>query len=118
MENMTSVKCAICGKAFRRVNYKHLKHHHITVEEYKVQFPDAPMLCDELLTTMQENAKQNNPAATPESRKKISMALTGVSKSKDHREKLSQSKIGSTWGEAPERRAKQREVMLQSLEKK
>jgi len=35
------IKCEICNKSFKFINYLHLRTHGISVEEYKNRFPDA-----------------------------------------------------------------------------
>ena len=35
------VKCYICNKLFMQVAQSHLKHHGLTMQEYRAKFPDA-----------------------------------------------------------------------------
>lgn len=38
------VKCELCGKEFKAISHTHLvKHHDVTLREYMVMFPDAPI---------------------------------------------------------------------------
>lgn len=39
------VVCKICNKKMKQITYKHLKHHNITVEEYKDKFPNELIRC-------------------------------------------------------------------------
>jgi hypothetical protein len=39
-----TVCCQVCGKLFKRVTHKHLKHHNMTLVEYTSQYPDSPLL--------------------------------------------------------------------------
>jgi len=40
------VKCMICGKRMKSVEYSHLIHKHgITIEEYERMFPNSPRVC-------------------------------------------------------------------------
>jgi len=41
-EKRFKVICEICGESYRVINDFHLKHHGITVDEYRIQFPEAP----------------------------------------------------------------------------
>lgn len=42
-QNDDEVKCMVCGGCFKTVTYKHLKHHNMTLSDYKLQFPEAPL---------------------------------------------------------------------------
>jgi cobaltochelatase CobS len=59
------IKCEICG-AQVHVMQKHLKDDHpdVSVEDYKAQYPDAPMLSDLALAQL-ERKRQERAAATP-----------------------------------------------------
>jgi len=41
------VKCQICNKEFKQITYAHLKHHNITIKEYKDLFPNSKLVSDE-----------------------------------------------------------------------
>ncbi len=41
------VKCQICNKEFKQITYAHLKHHNITINEYKDLFPNSELVSDE-----------------------------------------------------------------------
>lgn len=41
------VKCQICNKEFKQITYGHLKHHNITINEYKDLFPNSKLVSDE-----------------------------------------------------------------------
>jgi len=45
------VICMICGKSFRQITYKHLKHHNLTVEGYKNKYPESDMYCEETINS-------------------------------------------------------------------
>ena len=45
----TFVKCMICGKKLRNISNTHLKLHGITQQQYKEQFPNAPLFAEGLL---------------------------------------------------------------------
>ncbi len=45
------VRCQICGKLYNMISTTHLKNKHgITTEEYKEQFPDAPLTSDAFIS--------------------------------------------------------------------
>ena len=50
----TKVKCEICGEYLRNISNTHLKKHGITQQEYKKQFPEAPIFSDGLLNIQKE----------------------------------------------------------------
>lgn len=47
MEVEKTIECRICGKKFARMTPQHLKKHGYTSEQYKKEFPDAPLSSDE-----------------------------------------------------------------------
>ena len=51
---MSKIKCKICEKEFERISYSHLKTHGITHKEYCEQFPDAPLISEELRKQISE----------------------------------------------------------------
>ena len=38
------VKCQVCGKEFKQIQYRHTKQHNLTIAEYKEKFPNAPII--------------------------------------------------------------------------
>jgi hypothetical protein len=50
----------ICGKKMKMINNKHLKSHDITVEEYKIKYPNAILVNAETSRKYSENAKKIN----------------------------------------------------------
>jgi len=42
-EKVTSVRCEICGKEFQRITPMHLRTHNVTMDEYKIKYPDSPI---------------------------------------------------------------------------
>lgn len=52
------VKCQVCGKKFKRIQWSHLKKHGITREEYKKRFPDAKLFSDETRRKISESVSK------------------------------------------------------------
>jgi G:T-mismatch repair DNA endonuclease (very short patch repair protein) len=50
------VTCMECGKEFKRVTYKHLKHHNITLDEYIVKYPNAKLISDSTTEGLKTNS--------------------------------------------------------------
>lgn len=84
------VKCEICGQAFRQVGYGHLRIHRITVQEYKVRFPDAKMISDTTKKKQREAALGYKH--TKEAKKKIAEAARGRKHSIATRKKISEGR--------------------------
>ncbi len=69
------VICQICGNKFRHINNTHLKYNHkITTEEYKKQFPNAKLMCEELLDFRQKILIKTNDKGV----KKYSMKMKSL----------------------------------------
>lgn len=45
-ENIDFVVCQICGKQMKQITYKHLKFHNITTKQYKEQYPNSMIRCE------------------------------------------------------------------------
>lgn len=46
------IKCEICGKEMAVVNWLHLRTHNISVDEYRLQYPDVVLFSDETKSKM------------------------------------------------------------------
>ena len=58
MPTQESVKCEICSRKFRQITENHLKYkHNTTLEEYTIQYPNAPLLSESL----RKELRNNNP---------------------------------------------------------
>ena len=67
------IRCYICSKFFNQISNSHLKKAHgITLAEYRQQFPDAPIVSEEVSN-------------------KISSKIKGKPRSEEHKSKLSKS---------------------------
>jgi len=52
------LKCKICNKQFKRIQWTHLKQHNITIEEYKRKYPNA-LLEDPSITIQRKQTLDN-----------------------------------------------------------
>ena len=43
-DDQKNIVCQICGKGFLQITGVHLKRHNISTEEYKIRFPDIPLI--------------------------------------------------------------------------
>lgn len=43
------VRCFVCNKEFQFINNTHLKTHSLTIQEYKLQFPESLLKCESLI---------------------------------------------------------------------
>ena len=50
--------CKICNKAYQQITATHLKHHNITVNEYKIMFPGSPILAAEIKEKLSNHCKK------------------------------------------------------------
>lgn len=72
MTDYKFVKCMICGKEYSQLNSHITRTHKITVKEYKNRFPDAILVCKEILD-------------------KISNKNKGKQRSQEHKDNLKKS---------------------------
>ncbi len=54
------VSCMICGKSFKQITLTHLKSHNTTVEQYRIDYPDAELLSMASRLAMREKATKQN----------------------------------------------------------
>lgn len=45
---MDKVKCQICSSELKEINVSHLKKHNMSLDEYKIKFPNSELRCEEL----------------------------------------------------------------------
>ena len=115
------IECKICGRKFKQIHHRHVKQHGLTIDEYKKQFPDAPINSEassqrrsDSITgreftwanKISESNKQswkNNPnqgrtgvPLSEDSKKQLSEKLMGHYVSKETRVKISLSGLGRT----------------------
>lgn len=86
--NTERIKCEICGKFFKQITIKHLENHHISLDEYKDQYPNVKTVTDFRLDKYRSFKHPNKgktykeiygEQASLEKRKKISTAQIGRS---------------------------------------
>jgi hypothetical protein len=53
------VTCLECNKMFKRVTYKHLKHHDMTLDDYIIKYPDAPLISQSTLNGLRTNSLEH-----------------------------------------------------------
>ena len=63
-QNDGKIGCAICGARTHTIA-SHLKEAHptVSIEDYKSQFPDAPLLSEKAMALVQQKAQERNSAA-------------------------------------------------------
>ena len=121
IEDRDYVICQICGKRLKWINYLHLRTHNITLDEYKLKYPNAHVLTQNLrndftgennhnygipISDKQKkylseiNSGENHPKFgkkdSDETRKRKSDALTGKPKSDEHKQNISIANTGKT----------------------
>lgn len=75
------VTCMICNKQFNLISPAHLRSHSITVEEYKIKYPDSPLISESSLLKKRcsiSKVKSGKPAPNK-----------GIPLSDEHKKKLS-----------------------------
>jgi hypothetical protein len=60
-----NVQCEICGEFMFQINNTHLKKHNLTVESYKLKFPDSKMVSNGTSQKLREQQILNNVNMTP-----------------------------------------------------
>ena len=89
VENITYVICQICGAHKRELN-GHIRMHSITMQNYKLSFPTAQIICQEakeLKSVGVKSSVANRPPVSAETRLKMS-------KSRSHRWQLLKEEMG------------------------
>ncbi len=54
------IMCAICGESFNTISWKHLRHHNMTLSEYKTQFPNHPIKSLSAIQRKKEASQRTN----------------------------------------------------------
>jgi len=57
LDNKQNTICQICGKKFISIVPSHLKMHNITMKEYRLRFPEAPIISPRSRTCIKKNDK-------------------------------------------------------------
>lgn len=112
---MDYVECQICKNKFRRITRTHLLSHNVTTSQYKLLYPDFPIMCESLLNETGKYFKENNPMKNPKYVQNYSKSIKGKKKSEEHKRKLSESQKGNKshmWGKKrPEHSALMKKIM-------
>lgn len=142
---MATIKCHICGAHYKQISNSHLKKAHgITLQQYREQFPDAPIVSPEVLNKISyknkgrprseehkkklsesirkgyENGRQANRGMegrtdSPETTEKKRLARTGKKHSEETKAKIGAGNRGKKM--TPEQVAKQQASLRKSIEK-
>ena len=102
------LKCEICGKSFKVLNNFHLRTHGITWLEYKLKYPNAKVMSNEVLMKqsmrMKGNTYQKGVPRTEETKRKMSLAhigkpstMLGKRHSIEAKHKMSLAMIGNNY---------------------
>lgn len=70
-----TVQCQICNKEFLQITTPHLKNHGISMKEYKLKFPNAQTISDQILDTIK--IKSLKRIRTEEHCKNLSLSKKG-----------------------------------------
>ena len=89
------IKCELCNKPFNRITYAHLKYeHNTTLDAYRVRFPDALLLTDELRSVFAEAGKGSTGHVMSEKGSRaISVANSGGHVTEETRRLLSENAV-------------------------
>jgi very-short-patch-repair endonuclease len=86
------ITCMVCGRESQRISPAHVKTHNMTVAEYKVAYPDAPIVSPELSSRLSE--RQREVQGAPEARQKMSAACKAVEKTPEWNKRNSEAQRG------------------------
>lgn len=86
------VKCPICGGLYRKITWKHLKMHGLTVPEFEELYPNFSRVSEALREEARRN--QTGKKASPDTIAKMSESQTGRIHPDDVRLKMRLSKLG------------------------
>lgn len=91
IENVDFVICPICKNQFKQITTKHLKHHNITIDEFKIKYPKNKLLSEKTFSKRSEMAK--NIKHFSFNKGKTNIEIYGEQKAKEISEK---SRISNT----------------------
>ena len=84
--SLERVKCEICGKILKQITVKHLNNHNISLEEYKIRYPNSQTITEYRSKTY-KNFKHPNKGKTYEE-------IYGEEDASIKRQKISEKQIG------------------------
>jgi hypothetical protein len=93
------VICEICKKEYKIITQQHLDKHNVLVQDYKIKYPNSPLICEETRNRYKEstenyNKKYGSPnTGVPKSKKHIdNIKLAAKNRSREHYEKIANNK--------------------------
>lgn len=57
---MDKATCAVCGKSMLNINNRHLATHQLTAAEYKVRYPDSPLMSEQHAKKLSDRSVVSN----------------------------------------------------------
>jgi len=84
--NEERVQCTICGEKFKHIKENHLKKHSITLEEYKIKYPDISRITD--------SRKKDYKSFKSKNKGKTFEEIYGEDEGKRKKELISNKQIG------------------------
>lgn len=126
VEGIDYIVCPICGKKLKQINYVHLRVHDMTVDAFKLQFPNCGMYCKK--TKDKKSGQLRQQWKNEEFRKKMekvssdtfSSTLKNLWKDPEYRERKSKevSETNKRSWEDPKYREKMSKLASKRLEDK
>lgn len=74
------ITCKICNKEMKQITNKHLNKHNLTVAQYRQQYPNAELLCQQSKDILREKNQKNN------------LKRKGIPRSEEVKQKISRTK--------------------------
>jgi very-short-patch-repair endonuclease len=97
-EKKQFVECLICGSLLKRITRTHLAKHNISTDEYKLRFPNTPIVSESLSEVLGIPSRQMNVERKQKISEWAKRVNSGKSKSDEHKKKLSDARTGISWG--------------------
>lgn len=105
------IECRVCGAKMKRITRTHLAKHQMTTDQYKVTFPNSPIVSASLAHELGKASRNMSDERKAEVSRQLSKANKGRPKTAEHRQKISESRAGVSWGNhTPEHRERMREI--------
>lgn len=92
------IQCLICGSFMKRITRTHLKKHDITTDEYKSRFPEASIVSAVLAHKLGKASREMTSVRKEQVSVWAKIVNKGIPKSDDHKKKLSEARLGKSWG--------------------
>ncbi len=79
------VTCAVCGKTCKRMTARHLQSHNMTMDQYRTQYPDAPIFSEAELASMAERNRATNQQRKGKQRpQEVKDKISETKRSREH----------------------------------